>query len=102
MESCHSDRGATRPSLEAIWILACLTLWLLASTAGLTYIYHHQDLHTAPTRAYTVQQGDSVWTIAKTVDKRHTGYVVDEILKANGLWDATVEPGDVIQIPVGR
>jgi LysM repeat protein len=78
-----------------------IVLWLLASTAGLTaYVNAHQDLHTAPTRAYTVQQGDSVWTIAETVDRQHTGYVVDEILKSNGLWDATVEPGDVIQIPV--
>jgi LysM repeat protein len=62
----------------------------------------HQDLHTAPTRAYTVQQGDSVWTIAETVDRQHTGYVVDEILKANGLWDPTIQPGDVIQIPTGK
>jgi LysM repeat protein len=80
-------------------------LWLLASTAGVTYAYHHQDIHTGPTTAYRVQQGDTLYSIVSNLglDKHEsTGKAAFELQRLNRMSDVMIQPGEVIQVPTGK
>lgn len=94
-----------RPSLKAIVYLVYFVLWLLASTAGVTYAYHHQDLHTGPTTTYRVQQGDTLYSIVSNLglDKHEsTGKAAFELQRLNHMSDVMIQPGEVIQVPTGK
>jgi cell division protein YceG involved in septum cleavage len=104
MQTCRSENRGPRPSLKAIVYLVCFVLWLLASTAGVTYAYHHQDIHTGPTTTYRVQQGDTLYSIVSNLglDKHEsTGKAAFELQQLNHI-DAMIQPGEVIRVPVGR
>ncbi|MDN3937251.1 LysM peptidoglycan-binding domain-containing protein [Arthrobacter sp. 1P04PC] len=58
------------------------------------------SLATTPTVTVTVQPGESLWTIAGTVDpKRDPRDVVAEIVQLNNLDAAPVLPGQQLFVP---
>ncbi|WP_448809643.1 LysM peptidoglycan-binding domain-containing protein [Agromyces bauzanensis] len=49
----------------------------------------------------TVHQGDSLWAIAESIAPQgDPRVVIDEIMRLNGLDEATVEPGQRLALPV--
>ena len=48
---------------------------------------------------YTVEAGDSLWKIAK--EYLGSGWRYTEVMKQNGLKNATIHPGDLLVIPAG-
>lgn len=61
---------------------------LLAAFSGVLMVVQ-------PAQAYTVQPGDTIWSIA-----RRNGVTVQEVVRANGLTDPnTIFPGEQLSIP---
>lgn len=53
------------------------------------------------TTTYTVQSGQTLWTIAESVNKQDDPRaVVDAIQRLNGLGDSPIYPGQVLTVPV--
>ncbi|WP_136709873.1 LysM peptidoglycan-binding domain-containing protein [Agromyces sp. H66] len=49
----------------------------------------------------TVHQGDSLWAIAESIAPQgDPRVVIDEIMRLNGLDEATLEPGQRLALPV--
>jgi hypothetical protein len=49
----------------------------------------------------TVHQGDSLWAIAESIAPQgDPRIVIDEIMRLNGLDEATLEPGQRLALPV--
>lgn len=58
------------------------------------------DLHTSSTETHVVEPGDTLWTIAQSVDAKHdTRAVVDEIERLNGLGTSEIYPGQSLVVP---
>lgn len=51
---------------------------------------------------YTVQQGDTLWSISKelTPDSRDLRYTIREIEEVNDLQNCTIRVGQVLTVPV--
>ena len=76
----------------ALALAAALGIGALAGRAGAG----------AASRTYVVHRGDTVWAIARSIagdgDPRP---IVDRIIRDNGLRDATIVPGEHLEIPAG-
>jgi nucleoid-associated protein YgaU len=76
----------------ALGIAAALGIGSLAGRAGAGPV----------SRTYVVHRGDTVWAIARSIagdgDPRP---IVDRIIGENRLRDATVVPGERLEIPAG-
>jgi len=59
--------------------------------------YVESRIGSLPPNTYRVQNGDSLWVIAK-----RTGSSVSELLAANGLRGSRIYEGQVLTVPVGR
>ncbi len=76
--------------------MVCLILGMMA-VMSLTSTH---DLHTERTETHVVETGETLWTIARSVDAEHdTRAVVDEIERLNGLGTADIKPGEVLMVP---
>lgn len=64
---------------------------------GLIYPGQRLTIPGAEAVTYTVKPGDSLWKIAK--EYLGVGIRYDEILKANGMTEAVIYPGDILLIP---
>jgi nucleoid-associated protein YgaU len=94
-----SRRRGFIPSAQAVGVLICLVLFMLAAMS----LIGSNDLHTTETTTYVVQPGDTLWNIAQSVDKHHdTRAVVREIERLSGLGSAEIYPGQTLVIPKGR
>jgi LysM repeat protein len=93
-------RRAIIPSAQAVGSVLVL---LLSGVATVSIIATNEELHTARTTQHIVAPGETLWSIAQSVDKHHdTRAVVQEIQDINGLGDnAVIHPGQVLTIPVG-
>lgn len=78
-------------------ILVAVALAVPASRA--VSAMNAQPLPVAVT-SYTVQPGDTLWTIARRLDPDGDARVgVDRLMRLNGLRSGTVYPGRTLQIP---
>ena len=76
----------------ALGLVAALGIGALAGRAGAG----------PASRTYVVHRGDTVWAIARSIagngDPRP---IVDRIIRDNRLRDATIVPGEHLEIPAG-
>lgn len=95
MKTFHSSRRGR--ILPLLIILVSLLMFAYSAQASTP-----KTLHTPQTQRYTVQYGDTVWSIAAQLDPQSdTRKVVWQIEQANGISDATdlIQPGQVIMVP---
>lgn len=92
---------ARRP--VAPWRIAVRRLVLGAVVFAMTVVFMAQAVHGQGPTGYeqvTVKPGDTVWSIASDrYPGADTREKVDEILRANGLREPTVFPGEHLRVP---
>jgi nucleoid-associated protein YgaU len=80
-----------------VWLAAGVALgsWLGPVLAG-----GDGDLRLAGVASVVVQPGDTLWSIAGSLeDDGDVRAVVDEIQELNGLHDAVLVPGQTLRLP---
>ena len=92
-------RGETLSSIAAKYNLTWYELAKYNGIENPDYIIAGQLLRvpTEKSRKYTVAKGDSLWKIAK--EYYGSGWKYPEIVRANGMTKAAINPGDVLIIP---
>ena len=87
----------------AAWRVAVRRLVMGAAVFAITVVFMAQAVHGQGPAGYeqvTVRPGDTVWSIAAArYPGDDTRARVDEILKANGLQQPTVFPGEQLKVP---
>ena len=92
------QRGFIIPSAQTVGVLLFLILGVVAAVS----LFNSQSVHTARTTTVTVEQGDTLWTLAETFDpKDDPRTVVQEIERLNGLSSTDIQPGQVLVVPEG-
>lgn len=93
----HSSRIYARRRLAALIIVVFATLVVLAVVLPAQASNTRVEI---PTTTVTVQQDDSLWTIARTHSNgARTDHVVDLIMELNGLEGSAIRPGQELKIP---
>lgn len=79
--------------------LVGLTLWIGVPAAA-NALRGDAHLAQAPTAAYVVRQGDTLWAIAsRSAPGSDPRQVVDRIDAMNGLHGGAIVPGQVLVVP---
>lgn len=89
-----------RPVSAVMGILVMLAMFAWAAMGAL----NTQRLHTNTWTSYTVQPGDTLFSLWQRYDVTDDRWVViDEIENRNGLGNSsTIRPGEVLEIPDGE
>lgn len=82
-------------------VIAGVLVYMFSNTAMSVFASSSIAVHS--TKLYTVQVGDTLWQIAGESRPNDDPYkVIDWLRKANHIPYSTIQPGEVIQVPVGR
>lgn len=104
----YAPRTATVSRLHvrrpvAPWRVAVRRLAMGAAVFVMTVVFMAQAVHGQGPSGYqsvTVRAGDTVWSIAAArYPGADTREKVDEILKANGLREPVLHPGEQLRVP---
>ncbi|SFU70418.1 LysM peptidoglycan-binding domain-containing protein [Alicyclobacillus macrosporangiidus] len=99
----RSDAGRHRGLRKAAPLLLALVWVLMFLGAAMASVRSGAVSPGPKTTLYTVQPGDTLWSIASRLDKHQDPrQAVWDIMQANGLKDSLIRPGMVLQIPAGR
>jgi len=80
--------------------------WVIAAIVGVLLVPGAKAVSAGqkgptPTRAYTVQAGDSLWSIARSVpldgDRRK---MIHRIIELNDLRGGQIRPGQQLELPI--
>src|SRR5262249_7812473 len=82
--------------IAALFVAALVFVPVAKSAAGTT---HKEAVRT---RAYVVQPGDTLWSIAGTTEgsNQDPRPLIDQIVSTNGVDPGNLVPGQVLRIPV--
>lgn len=82
--------------LAAIGVLALIYMFADAAMA------QTDTVHTARRVTYTVEQGDTLYTIAEKMDPHDNPNVVAYVIEQENGINGDLQPGEVIVVPDGR
>lgn len=95
-------RRGERSPLRLVLTLVALLMFMAAGMSLLSARWNTYDtLHISGWQQYTVQPGDTLWSISVQADPGdRTDVVYGEIERHNGLGSAQIYAGQVLWIPV--
>jgi LysM repeat protein len=86
---------------KAVPVVLALAWVMMFAAAAMASVRSGAVSPSPKTTLYTVQPGDTLWSIASQLDKHQDPrQAVYEIMRANGLNSAVIRPGQVLEIPV--
>jgi len=98
----RKTRARKKPMVRIVLaqILGTLLLsFVLGSSSYLVTKFAYTDVDAAGEKLYSVRSGDSLWSIASSIDSSRTQEIVYWIQERNDLEDVTIYPGQTLILP---